>query len=159
MIDATDIKSHPAASSLNKGGCSPPGWWRQGGMTSKLHGVCHSKGGPLRLHLSEGQCSDFTGADMLLKDLPPAAMVMGDKGYDRDKTRKMVAQQGILLCIPPRHCRKKPVHYNKRLDRKGHKIENLFPHLKGWHPIATRYDRCAHVFPSVILLAAIVPFW
>ncbi len=51
-------------------------------MTSKLHGVCGSKGGPLRLHLSEGQCSDFTGADVLLKDLPPVATVMGDQGYD-----------------------------------------------------------------------------
>ncbi len=36
MIDATDIETHPMASSLNKGG-----------MTSKLHGVCDSKGGPL----------------------------------------------------------------------------------------------------------------
>ncbi len=43
MIDATDLKTHPTASSLNKGG-----------MTSKLHGVCHSKGGPRRLHLREG---------------------------------------------------------------------------------------------------------
>ena len=47
-------------------------------MTSKLHGVCDSKGGPLRLHLREGQCSDFTGADVLRKDLPPVARVMGD---------------------------------------------------------------------------------
>ena len=91
-------------------------------MTSKLHGVCDSKGGPLRLHLREGQCSDFTGADVVLNDLPPAATVMGDQGYDRDKIRKMLSQQGI----PPRRCRKKPVHYSKRLDRKGHKIENLF---------------------------------
>ncbi len=45
MIDATDIKAHRTASSLNKGG-----------MTSTLHVVCHSKGGPLRLHLNEGQC-------------------------------------------------------------------------------------------------------
>ncbi len=29
---------------------------------------------------SEGQCSDFTGADVLRKDLPPAATVMGDQG-------------------------------------------------------------------------------
>ncbi len=79
MIDATDIKAHPTASSLNKwGGGPPPDWWRQGGMTSKLHGVCDSKGGPLRLHLREGQCSDFTGADVLRKDLPPVARVMGD---------------------------------------------------------------------------------
>ncbi len=50
-------------------------------MTSKLHVVCDSKGGLLRLlHLSEGQCSDFTGAGVVLKDLPPAATVMGDQG-------------------------------------------------------------------------------
>ena len=126
-------------------------------MTSKLHGVCGSKGGPLRLHLREGQCSDFTGADVLLKDLPPAATVMGDQGYDRDKIRKMLVQQGI----PPRRCRKKPVHYSKRLAGKGHKIENLFSRQKDWRPIATRYDGCAHifrVFRSPILLAATVLF-
>ncbi len=61
-------------------------------MTSKLHVIYDSKGGPLRLHLSEGQCSDFTGADVVLKDLPPAATVMGDQGDDRDKIRKMMAQ-------------------------------------------------------------------
>ena len=91
-------------------------------MTSKLHGVCDSKGGPLRLHLREGQCSDFTGADVLLKDLPPAATVIGDKGT-ATKSVRCWAQQGI----PPRRCRKKPVHYSKRPDRKGHKIETLFP--------------------------------
>ena len=98
----------------------------KGGMASKLYGVCHSKGGPLRLHLNERQCSDFTGADVLRKDLPPAATVMGDQGYNRDKIRKMLFQQGIPPCILLRRCRKKPVRYSKRLDRKGHKIENLF---------------------------------
>ncbi len=49
-------------------------------MTSKLHGVCHSKGGSLRLHLREGQGSDITGADGMHKDLPPVATVMGDQG-------------------------------------------------------------------------------
>ncbi len=69
---------------------------------------------------------------MVRKDLPPAATVMGDQGYDRDKIRKMLAQQGIPPCILPRRCRKKPVHYSKRLDRKGHKIENLFSRQKDW---------------------------
>ena len=100
MLDATDIKAHPTASSLNKGGVPPRLiGGTKGGMTSKLHGVCDSKGGPLRLHLREGQCTDFTGADVLLKDLPPAATVMGDQGYDRDKIRKMLSQQGIMPCI------------------------------------------------------------
>ncbi len=84
-------------------------------MTGKLHGVCDSKGGPLRLHLSEGQCSDFTGADVLRKDLPAAVTVMEDQGQGSDKIRKMLAQQGITPCIPPRRCRKESVHYSKRL--------------------------------------------
>ncbi len=118
-------------------------------MTSKLHGVCHSKGGPRRLHLREGQCRDFTSADGVLKDVPPAAAVMGDQGYGSDKVRKMLARRGIPPCIPPCRCRKKPVHYSKRLDRKRHKIETLFSLVKDCRRLATRYDHCAHVFCSV----------
>ncbi len=47
-------------------------------MTSKLHVICDSKGGRLRLHLCEGQCSGFTVADVVLKDLP--ACGNGDGG-------------------------------------------------------------------------------
>ena len=54
-------------------------------------------------------------------------LVMGDQGYDRDKIREMLAQQGITPCIPPRRYCKKPAYRSKRLHRKGHKIENLFP--------------------------------
>ena len=124
-------------------------------MTRKLHGVCHSKGGPLRLHLSEGQCSDFTGADGVLKDLLPAAAVMGNQGYGRDKIPKMLAQQDVTPCIPLRRCRKQPVHDHKGLDRTRHKIETLFSRLKDWRPSVTPYDPCAYVFRSAILLAAI----
>ncbi len=54
MMDATDLKAHPTASSLNKGGAPRLIGGTKGGMTSKLHGVCDSKGGPLRLHLRRG---------------------------------------------------------------------------------------------------------
>ncbi len=86
-------------------------------------------------------------------------MVMGDQGDDSDKIRKMLSQQGITPCIPPRRCCKKPVHDSKRVDRKRHKIENLFSLLKDWRRLATRWDCCAQVFRSAILLAAIVLFW
>ena len=46
MLDATDIKAHPTAYSLNKGGASRLIGGAKGGMTSKLHGVCDSKGVP-----------------------------------------------------------------------------------------------------------------
>ena len=74
-------------------------------MTSTLHGVYHSKGGARRFHLREGQ-RNFTGADGVLKDPPPAAAVIGEQGYDSNKIPKMLARQGI----PPRRSRKQPVH-------------------------------------------------
>ncbi len=38
------------------------------------------------------------------------------------------------------------MHDSKRLDRKGHTIETLFPRQKDGRPIATRYDGGAHLF-------------
>jgi transposase len=34
----------------------------------------------------------------------------------------------------------------------------LFGRLKGWRPVATRYDSCAHRFMSAICIAATVIF-
>ncbi len=90
-------------------------------MSSRLHRVCGSKGCPRRLYLSKGQCSDFAGADVLLKDLPPAAAMIGDQGYDSNKIRKILAEQGTSS-----RRRKEPFHDNKRFYRMGYKIENLF---------------------------------
>ncbi|KAB2721005.1 transposase, partial [Brucella intermedia] len=52
-----------------------------------------------------------------------------------------------------------PYSYDKVLYKKRHKVENLFAKLKDWRRIATRYDRCAHTFFSVICIAAAVIFW
>ncbi len=68
-------------------------------MTSKLHGVCDSKGGPLRLRLRRGNA--VTSLVLMgCSRMPPVATVIGDQGDDRDKIRKMLAQQGIAPCIP-----------------------------------------------------------
>ncbi len=151
MIDAIDIKAHPMASSLNKEGAPRLIGGTKGGMTSNLHVVCDSKGGPLRLHLSEGQCSDFTGADVVLKDLPPAATVTGNQGYDRDKICKMLSQQGITPCISPRRCRKKPVHCsNEIVLQASQNQESLFSteELAGPLQPATAAAPTSSVLPS-----------
>ena len=69
----------------------------------------------------------------------------------------MLVWQGITPCITPRRCRKKPVHYSKRLDRKHHKIETLFSRQKDGRPIATPYDGCAHVF--VLVMGLMLGSW
>ena len=59
-------------------------------MNSKLHAVGDGAGRPIRLHLTAGQRSDFKGADALLPDLPPAKVLIADRGYDSAKVRKLL---------------------------------------------------------------------
>ena len=77
--------------------------------------VCDGKGRPVRLLLSEGQRSDFTGAELLLQDLPEANVLIGDKGYDSNKIGAMVLEQGMTPCIPSRRNRTKRIPHSKRL--------------------------------------------
>ena len=128
-------------------------------MNSKLHAVCDGQGRPLVMLLSEGQMSDFKGAALMIDDLPPAKVLLGDKGYDADWFRDALAKRGIEACIPSKSNRKEPIPHDKALYRERHKIENTFGRIKDWRRIHTRYDRCAHTFMSAICIAASVIFW
>lgn len=49
--------------------------------------------------------------------------------------------------------------YDAALRRQRHHVENVFAKLKDWRRVATRYDRCAGIFFSAVVIAAIVIFW
>lgn len=109
--------------------------------------------------LTEGQMSDHKGARILFQALPPAKVLIADKGYDSAGFRKALEAEGITPCIPSSKSRRRPYPYDPMLYRQRHKVENLFAKLKEWRRIATRYDRCAHTFFSAICIAATVAFW
>nr|WP_281825145.1 IS5 family transposase [Sphingobium sp. BS19] len=160
MIDATHLKAHRTASSLPKRGALSRCIGRtKGGLNSKLHTVCDGQGRPIVMLLTEGQMSDHKGAVLLFSRLPQAKELLADKGYDSDWFRHALASRGITPCIPPTANRKVQHAYDKQLYRQRHKIENLFARLKDWRRIATRYDRCAHIFMSAITIAATFCFW
>ncbi|GAB5463246.1 MAG: hypothetical protein HoeaKO_33370 [Hoeflea alexandrii] len=161
MIDATYLKAHRTATSL---GVKKRGRGRligrtKGGMTTKLHAICDSRGRPLNLFVTAGQVSDYNGARALLSRLPDVEWLLGDRGYDADWFREALKDKGIRACIPGRKQRKKPVKYDKRRYRRRNRIEIMFGRLKDWRRIATRYDRCPKVFLSAIALAALVIYW
>ena len=128
-------------------------------MNSKLHAVCDGHGRPLILLLTEGQMSDYKGAALMLKALPRARELLGDKGYDADWFRQALTARGITACIPSKSNRKIQIEHDRVLYRQRHWIENMFGRLKDWRRIHTRYDRCAHTFMSAICIAATVIFW
>ena len=140
-------------------------------MNSKLHTVTDAKGRPIRMFLSAGQTSDYTGAAALVSSLPKAGVLLADRGYDAmcaigsstmahaNWFRNALTDMGIQPCIPSRKNRKVPIEHDADLYKKRHKIENTFARIKDWRRIATRYDRCADLFLSACALAAIVMFW
>jgi transposase len=109
--------------------------------------------------LSEGQMSDFKGAELMLPLLPKARELLADKGYDADWFRKALVERKISACIPSKSNRKIQIPYDALLYRQRHKIENMFGRLKDWRRVHTRYDRCAHTYFSAICIAATVIFW
>jgi transposase len=91
--------------------------------------------------------------------MPPAPVLIADRGYDADWFRQALRSRGTRPCIPGRNGRNQPVRHGKALYRLRHKVEIMFGRLKDWRRIATRYDRCPVVFLSAIALAATVLFW
>ncbi len=123
-------------------------------VNSKLLTVCDGRGRPLTFFLLAGQMSDAKGALALLGSLPPAKVLLGDKGYDADWFREALTVRGIDACIPARRGRRNPADHDAKLYRKRHRVENLFALLKDWRRVATRYDRCGELFLSAICIAA-----
>jgi transposase len=121
--------------------------------------VCDARGRPIVMLLSEGQMSDFKGAELMLPPMPRARGLLGRQGLRR-------------RLVPPsarraQNCRLHPLQiqseshdpHNAILYRQRHKIENMFGRLKDWPRVHTRYDRCAHTYFSPICIAAAVIFW
>ena len=103
--------------------------------------------------------SDYKGAALVFDALPPAKVLLGDRGYDADWFRQALAARCIAACIPSRVNRKVHIPHDTTLYRQRHKIEIMFGRLKDWRHIHTRYDRCAHTFMSAIAVAATIIFW
>lgn len=91
--------------------------------------------------------------------LPPAMVLLGDKGYDADWLREALEDKRIAACNPARRGRENPARHDRKLYKQRHRIEKLFARLKDWRRIATRYDRCGKMFLSANCIAATIIFW
>jgi len=97
---------------------------------------------------------------VLLTDLPDKTKeIIGDRGYDSNWIRLLLAERTITACIAPKKNRKSKLPYDWYLYKKWHLIENMFAKLKDWRRVAIRYDRCAHTFMPAIHIAASFIFY
>jgi transposase len=101
---------------------------------TKIHAIVDSKGWLLNFTVTGGQVHD----SQVVEDVPntprPPLAVTGDKGYDSEKTRQQITDDGALPVIPSRSNATKKGRLSQR-----HKIENFFCRIKHWllSPCAT----------------------
>jgi transposase len=82
-------------------------------------------------------------------------MLLADRGYDADRIRALVNQQGAWANISPKRNRKEPICFSHYLYRGRNLVERFFNKIKQCQRIATRYDKLAANYLAFIKLAAI----
>ena len=85
-----------------------------------------------------------------------ADYVIADKGYDSDAFVQAINSTGAEAVIPPRSNRKKMRSYDEELYKDRNLVERLFQKLKHYRRIATRYERLARNYFSMLALVSTV---
>jgi transposase len=110
-------------------------------------------GNPVRWQLTGGEVHDITRAPALIAGLE-AKQVIADKGYDSNAFIACIEMSGAQAVIPPRKTRLEKRAYDRHAYRERHLVECFFSRLKQFRRIATRYEKLARNFLSMLNLAA-----
>jgi len=108
-------------------------------------------GNPLRWILTGGEVADITQAPALIKRFNAQA-VIADKGYDADAFVALINAAGAAAVIPPRSNRTQQRAYDHHLYKDRNLVERFFNRLKQFRRIATRYEKLARNFISMLNL-------
>jgi len=131
----------------------------RGGLTTKIHVVCDSRGLPLGIALSPGQSHDSICFEVAIEAVPLTQLpesLAGDKGYSCKRIRAWIERKGINSVIPFKSNENTPPGYE--LDRESYRRRNVVERLIGWlkecRRIATRFEKRAKNFLAMLTLAA-----
>lgn len=127
----------------------------RGGLSTKIHVAVDALGNPVRFLLTPGQASEYGPAPALLEGLSPQA-VLGDKGYDSDALIEVIAAIGATPVIPARKNRRAPRDVDWHLYKDRNLVERFFQKIKQFRRIATRYERLARNYQSLLCLVSAI---
>jgi transposase len=117
--------------------------------------------------LTSGERHDTTGFDDLLKGgrvkrlgrgRPKSRFkyFLGDKAYSSELIREKLRKKRINPIIPFKSNQKSWQRFNKGLYRERNRIERLINRLKRFRRIATRYEKYAHNYLAMLVIASIL---
>ena len=120
----------------------------KGGLNTNLLALADKNGRLVRFSLLPGNAFEAHHLGRLLEGLPVSEIdeLLGDKAYDTNAVREMLAEMGIEVTIPSKANRKVPIPHDRYSYKGRHLIENLFVDIKHFRGISTRYHKLAETF-------------
>lgn len=127
----------------------------RGGLSTKIHAAVDALGNPVRLVLTPGQASEYGAAPALLGGFSPTA-VLGDKGYDSTALRDIIRAVGAEPVIPPKKNRLERLEIDWHCYKDRNLVERFFQKIKQFRRVATRYERLARNYQSLLCLVSAI---
>ncbi|NNH15441.1 IS5 family transposase [Acinetobacter sp. ANC 4282] len=153
FIDGSYIRVHQHASGARNGSERAIGQSR-GGRTTKIHLATDANGLPIDFKITGGDVHDSQVAEQLIETVEAADYLIADKGYDAEPIRIFIKNKNMIPIIPMRSNSKRlNKEFDKYLYRLRHLVENAFARLKHFRAIATRFDKLARNYQSMIYIA------
>lgn len=85
---------------------------------------------------------------------PPLAIV-ADKAYGSRRIKQQIADEGALAMIPSKSNERKPIAHDANLYAHRNVVERFFCRMKDMRRLATRFEKKAQNFLSMVQLFAI----
>ena len=137
----------------------------RGGWGTKIHLLTEGNGLPIALSVSGAQAHDITRFDELVSSVSLQGLrgrprtrpvkLVADKAYSAKWLRQDLRRRGIGVVIPNKS-NEKARYLDQEAYKKRAKVEQRNGWLKEWRAVATRYDKYAFVYKSVVLLHSII---
>ncbi|RVT90260.1 transposase [Sphingomonas crocodyli] len=93
----------------------------RGGRNSKLHALTDRQGRPIRFLMTGGEVAGCHAADVLLDDLAPRTIALGDKAYDSNAI--LIERQGAVPDIPSKVNRRWKSCFSRSLYKGRNAVE------------------------------------
>ncbi len=125
--------------------------------------ITDGKGTPLGLHVDSASPGETTLLETVLDDVqvPRTSLprLIGDKGYDSDPLREILARRGTQLIAPHRKGRKRAPRQDGRSLRRYCRrwiVERTFAWLHRFRRLVVRYERYALIYLAFLHLACVI---
>src|SRR5699024_6587791 len=116
-----------------------------------------SDGRPIDFEITGGEVHDSKIANQLIELVETGDYLLGDKGYDSDTIRDKARAYGMIPIIPRRsNSKKQNEEFDSYLYKIRHLVENVFAKLKHFRSIATRFEKLARNFKSMLSIACTI---